>query len=209
MGMKFAASLGVKATLLEEMLGTKAKAPSLFVPYVLKDCPEELREEEQENAEATAELDEVKALEDRSTTIFHRVDGKVGIYNYQIKGFFKDSCQSLRKADGTASKGLTAFKKVIDGLIFVDPRFIFIQLPEGAELGICERPLRVDTPKGPRVALARSETVPAGSTLEFTVNMLSKDHLKYVEEWLNYGELKGLAQWRNSGKGIFTWEAIA
>jgi hypothetical protein len=27
-----------------------------------------------------------------------------------------------------------------------------------------------------------------------------------VEEWLEYGELRGLGQWRNSGKGRFTAE---
>jgi hypothetical protein len=30
----------------------------------------------------------------------------------------------------------------------------------------------------------------------------------YVEEWLDYGCLRGLGQWRNSGKGRFFWERI-
>jgi hypothetical protein len=29
-----------------------------------------------------------------------------------------------------------------------------------------------------------------------------------VKEWLDYGELRGLGQWRNSGKGKFKWEEI-
>lgn len=29
-----------------------------------------------------------------------------------------------------------------------------------------------------------------------------------VREWLDYGMLRGLGQWRNSGKGRFTWEEI-
>ena len=30
-----------------------------------------------------------------------------------------------------------------------------------------------------------------------------------VREWLDYGAYSGIGQWRNSGKGRFTWEEIA
>lgn len=30
-----------------------------------------------------------------------------------------------------------------------------------------------------------------------------------VREWLDYGALRGLFQWRNSGKGRFEWEEVA
>jgi hypothetical protein len=26
-----------------------------------------------------------------------------------------------------------------------------------------------------------------------------------IREWLDYGKLRGLGQWRNSGKGRFSW----
>ena len=29
-----------------------------------------------------------------------------------------------------------------------------------------------------------------------------------VEEWLDYGAARGIGQWRNSGKGRFTWEEL-
>ncbi len=29
-----------------------------------------------------------------------------------------------------------------------------------------------------------------------------------VREWLTYGRLRGLGQWRNSGKGRFTFEEL-
>lgn len=29
-----------------------------------------------------------------------------------------------------------------------------------------------------------------------------------VREWLDYGALRGLFQWRNSGKGRFEWEEV-
>ena len=99
---------------------------------------------------------------------------------------------------------LKAFKKEIDGLVFVSPR----QIPFGnnGAMGMCQRPLRAQTPKGDRVALARSETVPAGATLTFSVTCLREGLIPCVEEWLEYGKLSGLGQWRNSGKGRFTCE---
>lgn len=29
-----------------------------------------------------------------------------------------------------------------------------------------------------------------------------------IREWLDYGKLRGIGQWRNSGKGRFEWEEI-
>ena len=58
------------------------------------------------------------------------------------------------------------------------------------------------------MSIANSETIPAGAFVEFTVLMLTDTHEKAVREWLNYGMLRGLGQWRNSGKGRFTWEEI-
>jgi hypothetical protein len=58
------------------------------------------------------------------------------------------------------------------------------------------------------VALADSEEIPAGATLEFDIEMLNPDDEAIVKEWLDYGVYNGLGQWRNSGKGAFTWEQI-
>ena len=112
---------------------------------------------------------------------------------------------------------MTAYKSRIDGLIFVLPRFIAIALPAGGVIGVCERPLRADTMQGPRVSLCRSESVPVGSTLECEITSLAEklgkgDDAVQVEEllkeWLDYGQLRGLGQWRNSGKGRFAWDII-
>jgi len=129
--------------------------------------------------------------------------------DYQIKGFFKDACSALRRVPGTRSSKLTAFKKVIDGTVFVEQRRIPFQLPEGAECGRCERPLRASSASGERVALAASETVPAGTVLEFSILVMNPKDAETVREWLDYGALRGLFQWRNSGKGRFEWEEVA
>ena len=37
--------------------------------------------------------------------------------------------------------------------------------------------------------------------------LLDDSHEKAVREWLDYGILRGIGQWRNSGKGRFTYIA--
>lgn len=110
----------------------------------------------------------------------------------------------LSRVPDTKSKALKAYKKVIDGLIFVSPRQIPIHL--SGEMGECQRPLRAQTLQGERVALANSETVPAGSWMECEITMLDDKLEETVKEWLDYLKLRGLGQWRNSGKGRAAWE---
>lgn len=139
-------------------------------------------------------------------------NGNPFLWDYQIKGFFKDTCQMLQKAGkagyygGKACAKLKAYKKAIDGMLFIKPRKIPIQL--SGEMGYCSRPLRAMTMQGERVSIAKSETVPAESTFEFDVILLDETLKEMVEECLEYGILRGFGQWRNSGKGIFEWEEV-
>lgn len=204
--VKVFAPLTVKyrVTLTEPMLGSKPSNEGVFTDYIAT---------RKADGVDPAEVAAAKAAEDRvkeSMTVFHRMeDGKTPIiWDYMCKGMFKDACGSLRRAPGTLSSGLKAYKTVIDSVVFVKPRKIPLQIPEGGEVGILERPLRAETMQGPRVALAKSETVPAGTTFEFEVVMLDPGMRPYVEEWLNYGALRGWGQWRNGGYGTGTWEEI-
>ena len=78
-------------------------------------------------------------------------------------------------------------------------------MPEGGEIGTCQRPLRASTAQGERIALASSETVPAGSFIDVEITILKDDLEDMVKECLAYGKLHGMMQWRNSGKGRFEW----
>jgi hypothetical protein len=44
--------------------------------------------------------------------------------------------------------------------------------------------------------------------LNFEIKLLIEDTADLIREWLDYGELHGLGQWRNSGKGSFVWEEL-
>ena len=114
----------------------------------------------------------------------------------------------LRRVSGTKSSKIKAYKKEIDGLVFVSPRLIELQMPDGGEVGDLQRPLRAQTAQGERVALAHSETVPAGTVQEFDITCLKDDLMDVVLEWLDYGALHGTGQWRNAGYGVFSYEVI-
>ena len=91
-------------------------------------------------------------------------------------------------------------------LKLVQPRMIPIHV--NGDITECQRPLRAQTAQGERVSLANSEQIPAGSTCEFEIVLLDDSHEKVVLEWLDYGALRGIGQWRNSSKGRFAYEIL-
>lgn len=182
----------------EPVLGTSPADPDIYRRYIASKSEDATKIEEE-----VASLG-VDAVAERGMTVFPRLDdGCPFIWDYQVKGFMKDACGMLRRADDGASKKLRAYKKEIDGLIFPSPRKIPYMVPEDGEIGIVERPLRASTPQGDRVALTASETLPVGTTLDFDVSMLTSSHMKYLVEWFSYGQLRGFGQWRNASYGRF------
>lgn len=193
----------VRLTLTEAMLGTSPNNEDIYLDFFAPKAPNEATAEEEAEALSSVE-DSIKGM-----TIFPKLEenGRPFIYDYMIKGAFKDACQMLAKLkNGNESSKIRAFKKIIDGLIFPAPREIPIVFD--GELEMCQRPLRAWTAQGERVALAMSEQVPAGATLEFEVKCLDPKHIPAVREWLDYGEVRGLGQWRNSGMGRFLWDEL-
>ena len=191
----------VKLTFLEEVLGTASADKEIHDTFIASKAPDASSRKEEIEALSVEEVIE------KSMTVFPRnADGKPIFWDYQIKGFFKDACGMLRKVPNSASSKIKAYKKEIDGLIFVKEREIPIIFD--GEIGSCQRPLRAQTAQGERVALANSETVPAGSTIEFTIQLMCDTHEKAVREWLDYGVYRGIGQWRNSGKGKYEWEEL-
>lgn len=228
--MKGMRTLKIKCTFTEECLATQSGNKALFSEYIASKAPDAKTMEEEIEDFGTEEISK------RSMTIFPRENDNPYFYNYWFKGFFKDTCSALSRIGNKEKKGkkdegkdedknenkdieiipiipslsskLTAFKKNIDGLIFVKPRKIFINVPKGKEITTCERPLRAETPLGPRVCLAISEALPEGSWFNCEIILLDPRLRPVLIEWLDYGEWRGLGQWRNGGKGSFIWEEI-
>ena len=194
-------TLKVKVTFTEELLGTASSNKEIHEEFIASKAPDAPSMEEEVAAVG------VEEVFDKSMTVFPRnADGKPIAWDYQWKGFFKDACGMLRKVEGTACSKVKSYKKEIDGLIFVNPRQIPIEFD--GEIGICQRPLRAQTAQGERVALASSESIPAGATMEFEIQTMVDNDVKFVKECLNYGKLRGFGQWRNSGKGRFDYEVL-
>ena len=187
----------------DPLLGTASANAELHTEYIASKAPDAMSLAEEVAAIGADEVEE------RGMTVFPRnANGEPIMWDYQLKGFFKESCQMLKRAGAPyLSSKLTMFKKKIDGLVFPRPRQIVLHLPEGAEMGECQRPLRAQTAQGERVALAHSEELPEGSWFECEVALMDKGLVKPLLEWMDYAEYHGMGQWRNSGKGRAVYTA--
>ena len=194
----------VKLTFTEPVLGPVPKSKEIYEKWVQDPA----RKQGVPEALLAEELLSVQDMAEKGWTGFHMKDGRPTIYDYAVKGFFKSACYFMRQAGGkTLSKKLPAYKKKIDGLVHVFPRLIPIMFD--GDVGVLERPLRADTPKGPRVALIRSDTCPEGATMRFTVEVIGIITEALLREWLYYGRYMGLGQWRSGGFGKFKATIIA
>lgn len=203
--------ISVKLTFIEPVLGTSPANKDIYRDFIGSKAPDATSIEEEIEALGADEVAE------KGMTVFPRnAKDEPILWDYQVKGFFKDACSMLARVGGKDESGkrkkvnesskMTAYKKIIDGLIFVFPRQIVFQCSE--DMDICQRPLRAQTMQGERVALAMSEQIPAGSTVEFEVMCMCDEHLDAVLEWLEYAQLRGIGQWRNSGMGRAVYEAF-
>jgi len=197
----------VRITLIEEMLGTACNNPKVYEEHIAKNSGDAKKIEEELAALPATELQK------KAVTVFSRENGKPFIWDYQVKGFIKEAFGILTELSSKEIKvGRTkltkyTFKRLVDNYVFVSPRKI---LPtRDVEMGpICTRSLRADHQGIEMVSLASSETLPAGTTFECEVGSMAPSLNDLLCEAMDYGKLKGLGCWRNSGKGRFEWEVI-
>jgi len=209
----------------EPLLGTLPADPDIAREFILANHPTGVPA-----ADEDATLPAADDVFEKSITTFARVDGKPIVWDYQIKGFFKDACLAMidmqsHTQDSLKKAGLTKYmyKRTIDNVIFPRPRFIALEQPDGPPewpnweslpegpmgLKLLQRPLRKENPRGGTTCLATSEIIPPGTKLQCEI-CIGADRLEpYVVEWLDYGALKGLGQWRNASYGRFAWSARA
>lgn len=187
---------------LEPILGTLPGDKEVATDFVVSKHPEGAQADEKES-----QPDVEEKLEKASTFFARTPDKKPILYDYLIKGFFKEACEAMINTDTIKKEDLKGprltpylYKKTIDKQIFVFPRQIRLQLPDGvdpANLSFCERPLRGQTMRGERICLARSEMAPAGTKITIEIMVRNEKLNEYIPQWLDYGALSGLGQWRN------------
>lgn len=201
-------------TLEEPMLGTNPADREVFATYIASKAPDK-----EKMAEEISDAEHAK-MEETGTTVFLRDEkGQPFIYDYVVKGLLKDATKALKNAgaaegelaariEAIDEKAFTAYKTKIDMHIFPMPRRLTLHLPPGGEITHCERPLRAETAQGPRVALARSEQVPIGTKIRVSFTVLDKKLVDLIRAALEYGSLRGLGAWRNSGMGRFSHKEL-
>lgn len=83
----------VKLTFTEEILGTANSTTTIHDEYIASKAPDAKSREEEIAALGVAEVVE------KSMTIFPTLeDGTPFLWDYQVKGFFKDACGVLKKS---------------------------------------------------------------------------------------------------------------
>ena len=198
---------------LTPILGSQPASQTLRQEYLQSKAGKLLSDAQRMEEDEAFDYDE----EDKGTNIFAR-DSRNGdcicLMGHHIKGFFKESFGFLQTQAGIAQP-----KKKVDGLLFVEPRFIPI-LRNGERIyeedGVLERPLLAETPKGPRQALQSSEQIYDPWEIEFELTILPNNGTQKskpltweaVELALEYGAYHGIGQWRNAAYGKFRFERV-
>jgi hypothetical protein len=180
------------------MLGTVALARDIWEKYIKSKQPEPMPGGDPEVAENIEE-----AME-RGKTGFFKDENGLFILEYMIKGFLKDSGNTLKDI-----LGIKALKSKIDNFVFIVPRQIYFGKMEPD--GEFERPIRVMTPIGQRVSIARSDYVNAGTSLKFSITLLKHKEITWntIDTILANGQYMGLGQFRNGGFGRFSVTSVS
>lgn len=195
-------------TLLTPLLGTIPKNRELFTKYVLSRYPDP---EDTEDSDLQSEVEMQKdqelatAPDGTGETGFHTDhDGVYGL-DYHLVGYFKEVGNTLKDIPQI---GIRALKRKVERYLFIQPRYIWLaEKPDGH----LERPLRAWTPKGEKICLVKSDYVKKGRSFEIKIILLPNKEVTWdiVELLMDYGEFRGLGQWRNAGFGRFTWERLS
>jgi hypothetical protein len=200
--------IDVLVEFIDPLLGTASANQNIHRDYIASKAPDAQTIEEEVEAVG------VEEFIDKQMTVFPRFLAgeknalKPFLWAYQMKGFFKESAKALRRFDSSDTKGVQAYKQRIDTTMFVRPKRILLELPEGELLTDCQRPLRASTPQGERVCLADSEQAPAGTRMRFSLVFFDSELIPMAYECLEYGAWHGIGQWRNSEHGAFRYQLL-
>ena len=171
-------------------------------------------------------------MELKGTTVFFRgSDGMPCIGDHMIKGFLKAAGETLCRAEQSSKKktkdteesakrpsgflsSITSTTQAINQTLTVEEQFISfdkdVTKDEKGNIIYLHRSLRAQTLQGPRVTLVKSEVVPAGSKISFTLKVMKNSPIteEGLKKLFSVGEIFGIGQWRNAGYGQFKYELI-
>lgn len=188
--------------MVEPLLGSSPESKRLYEAFIASKTNERNGSEEMDTL-----LEEGNAP---GRTVFHRDEHGLFLWDYQLKGFLKETANRFKDL-----YGIKAMRDKVESYVYVFPRRIRLLSSDGQPLtqpdGDLQRPIRAMTPQGPRVSLVASEQVPAGARMRFLVRIFGNGQRKAFDEirpdtvlgLLQFGETSGLGQWRSGGYGRF------
>lgn len=233
--------INIKMEFNEPLLGSASGNPELHEEFIARKFTEDKEKAAKiaahdDPAKATKEhiAEEVKAVTElpedaeeamvKAMTVFPRDEQGLFLWDYQIRGFFKETIRVLIDLGEESVKGITAYshKRAVDKFLFVEPRRVYLMDLTGRDTwkeapDALTRPLRATTMRGDRIALATSEIVPAGTSCQFQVRLLQCNGPKaksvkivpaVIKACLDYGSFSGFGQWRNAGYGKYSYEIL-
>lgn len=218
---------------VEPLLGSNPGNPEIHAEFIASKAPVSASTAEEraiikaaavkENGAAEHEPDQEEAVE-KASTVFLRDETGIFLLDYVVKGAIKDMIGGLIDLNEIQGYSRYTFKRVVNNTLLVTPRRIYLRDHTGAIYKSApeslQRPVRAETMRGERVALVRSEMVPAGTVMTFNVQLIGpsnpggrksayKAHITedVLYKALDYGVLRGsgFGQWRSGGYGRFKW----
>lgn len=222
----------VRITLTEDMLGTVPKDKEVYKTYIETKKPEDNMENESQT---------VEEIEEKGWTGFMSDEKGLFVWDYFVKGFLKHAGNVLKetvKIKALRSKiddfvfvfprRIYFGKKQVDGEVYFPLKMPDGVIDRGCEHawcgsvyekgtkiepdGVFERPLRAQTMQGPRVTLARSDYISAGTQFEFEIKLYPPHKAineELIKTLLDYGQYMGFGQFRNGSFGRFSYEIMA
>lgn len=177
---------------------------------------------DQEGLLAAGKLEELREtfadLDTKGTTVFFQDDktGRPMIGDHMIYGFMKAAAEAigrtLPRKNSTMLQSISYTQSIINQHARVEEPFITFDKDSVKDASgkpiYLQRSLRAETAQGPRISLAKSERILKGAKLDFTMKVLAGSPLteEVIRKLFDYGEIVGLGQWRNSGRGMFAYE---
>lgn len=200
-------TLTVKMRFTEPLLALSSGNREIQEEFIASKAPTQTMSEEEIVAIP------LQATIEKASTVFPKDEQGLFMWDYQIKGMFKETLAVLIELGDLTTVSKWAIKGAVDNFVFIEPRRIYLRRPDGTICkepdGSLQRPLRADTMQGPRIALARSEQLAPGTLLEYRVKLLKSTNpkskktltMENLKEALAYGAVRGFGQWRSGGWG--------
>jgi len=173
------------------LLASQPSNPDLFDRFIASKQPEDLSDEQRDEEKACSPKEgEGQA----GYTVFSKdSDGSNFLWAFSIKGYLKEAARTIK-----SHSGLKNLRDRINRYVTVIPPKI--RLPEVA--GTIQRPLLTNSMGFPRVCLAKSDFVPEGTEVSFTLRVMDGGGVteELLRDVLEYGEnFIGMGCWRTTG----------